>query len=760
VFATLVSVAKNHARLLFAAVLVSVLIGAVYTNSRLPPARSSAAVSSGVVISQVYGGGGNSGATFKNDFIELFNPGNAAVDVSSWSVQYASASGTTWQVTNLCGGGTCTVAPGHYYLVQEAQGAGGAGNLPSPDASGSISMSATAGKVALVNGTTALTGSCPLGASVIDFVGYGTANCFEGGSATGAPGNTTAVLRISGGCTDTDNNNSDFAVGTPNPQNSAAPMISCGVSPSPSPTPTPSPTPPCGVERWSVKTGTDADVGMADLSSTQPTTIATMRSWAAPGTIPLNNRVAPYETTVWTINATLVEYKLESDSDYHIVISDNSGNTMVTEIPYPGCVGPASPFAAGIANARAKFDAVFTPTGSFQFANVPVQITGVGMFDFQHGQTGVAPNGIEIHPILDINIGPIIRFSSSSYPGDEGQPRVDISLTRSGDTTTAASVNFATVDAAGLTNCNVINGTASPRCDYTNTLGTATWAAGDATAKTFSVAIVDDSYAEGNETFTVSLSGASGASLGAQSTATVTITDNDAVNGTNPIDSTNFFVRQQYLDFLGREPDPPGLAGWVNTINNCTGDTTQCDRIHVSQLFFQSEEFQQRGYFVYRFYPVAFGRKPDYAEFVPDLARVSGFLDANQLEAAKVAFIAAFMARTAFANTYNPLNNTPYVDMLLNTAGVTLSSRQAMIDGLNNSTLTRAAVLRQIVESTEVSTKYNHQAYAVMEYFGYLRRQPDAFYLDWIAVLDQSNDPRGMVTGFVNSQEYRQRFGP
>ena len=175
-------------------------------------------------------------------------------------------------------------------------------------------------------------------------------------------------------------------------------------------------------------------------------------------------------------------------------------------------------------------------------------------------------------------------------------------------------------------------------------------------------------------------------------------------------------------------------------------------------------EFQQRGYFVYRFYPVAFGRKPDYGEFVPDLASVSGFLDANQLEAAKVAFIAGFMARPAFVSAYNSLNNTQYVDALLNTAGVTLlpspATRQALIDGLNNATLTRAQVLRQIIESTEVSNKYNHQAYAVMEYFGYLRRQPDGFYLQWIQVLDSTNDPRGMVTGFVTSQEYRNRFGP
>ncbi len=336
---------------------------------------------------------------------------------------------------------------------------------------------------------------------------------------------------------------------------------------------------------------------------------------------------------------------------------------------------------------------------------------------------------------------------------------MNIGVTRSGDTTSSARVTFATIDDAGLQNCNVKNGIASPRCDYENTLGTMIFAPGE-TSKSFSVAIVDDSYAEGHEIFRVNLSNPTGSTLGAPATAMVTIIDNDSSDGPNPIDNTNFFVRQQYLDFLGREPDPPGFNGWVGTINNCSGDTTQCDRIHVSQLFFQSAEFQQRGYFVYRFYPVAFGRKPDYAEFVPDLASVSGFLDNNQLEAAKVQFIADFMARLAFANTYSGLNNQQYVDMLLNTAGVTLSSRQSMIDGLNNSTLTRAQVLRQIVESPEVSTKYNHQAYAVMEYFGYLRRQPDVFYLQWIQVLDATNDSRGMVTGFVNSTEYRQRFGP
>jgi len=232
----------------------------------------------------------------------------------------------------------------------------------------------------------------------------------------------------------------------------------------------------------------------------------------------------------------------------------------------------------------------------------------------------------------------------------------------------------------------------------------------------------------------------------------------------NPIDITTFFVNQHYRDFLNRDPDPPGFNGWVNTINNCAPGDTSCDRVHVSEAFFRSPEFQQRGYFVYRFYPVSFGRKPNFAEFTPDLTSVGGFLTDAQLEAAKVAFANSFVMRPAFANMYNspntPQGNTAYVDALLTTAGVTLSSRQSMIDGLNNGTLTRAQVLRQIVESNEVSTKYFNQAFVVMEYFGYLRRDPDALYLDWITFLNSGASSRTMVSGFVNSLEYRQRFGP
>jgi endonuclease G len=177
---------------------------------------------SDVVISQVYGGGGNSGATYKNDFIELYNRGTATVPLTGWSVQYASSAGTSWQVTTLSG----SIGPGQYYLVQEAVGAGGTLNLPAPvNATGSISMSATAGKVALVAATAALSGGCPAG--VIDFVGFGGANCFEGVAPTPTLANTTAALRNLSGCTDTDNNSADFSVGAPAPRNTATPPHVC-----------------------------------------------------------------------------------------------------------------------------------------------------------------------------------------------------------------------------------------------------------------------------------------------------------------------------------------------------------------------------------------------------------------------------------------------------------------------------------------------------------------------------------------------------
>ncbi|PYS28958.1 MAG: hypothetical protein DMF75_18010 [Acidobacteria bacterium] len=128
----------------------------------------------------------------------------------------------------------------------------------------------------------------------------------------------------------------------------------------------------CGVERWSVKTGTDPDASLVNLSSATGTTISNLSAIPPPSFLPDNNRVQPTETTLWVMNVTLQEYELAYDSDYHMVVTDSAGHTMIAEIPDPGCVGPGSPFAAGIAHARAQFDAMFTATGSFQTANVPV----------------------------------------------------------------------------------------------------------------------------------------------------------------------------------------------------------------------------------------------------------------------------------------------------------------------------------------------------------------------------------------------------
>jgi len=206
-----------------------------------PPARTALAAAllgalaapafaaSSVVISQVYGGGGNSGAKYKNDFIELFNRGETAVDLSGWSVQYASATGSSWQVTKLSG---VQLQPGQYYLVQEAVGAGGTDALPAVDATGSIAMSASAGKVALVAGSTALASASPAAGTFVDLIGFGGANYAEG-TATAVLSNTTGAQRANGGCTDTDNNSSDFSIAAPAPRNTASPLNACGAPAAP-----------------------------------------------------------------------------------------------------------------------------------------------------------------------------------------------------------------------------------------------------------------------------------------------------------------------------------------------------------------------------------------------------------------------------------------------------------------------------------------------------------------------------------------------
>ncbi|MBP6427682.1 MAG: lamin tail domain-containing protein, partial [Bacteroidia bacterium] len=178
-------------------------------------------------ISQVYGAGGNSGATYNRDFVEIFNPTASPITVTNYAVQYASATGSSWQVQAF----SATINPGKYFLIALGSGANGSA-LPTPDVSGGIAMAATAGKLALTSTNTALTGVCPTGGTIVDFVGFGTtANCFEGAGPTPAPSTINSVFRAAGGCTDANSNNTDFSAAAVSPRNSASAASPCFTPP-------------------------------------------------------------------------------------------------------------------------------------------------------------------------------------------------------------------------------------------------------------------------------------------------------------------------------------------------------------------------------------------------------------------------------------------------------------------------------------------------------------------------------------------------
>lgn len=362
-----------------------------------------------------------------------------------------------------------------------------------------------------------------------------------------------------------------------------------------------------------------------------------------------------------------------------------------------------------------------------------------------------------------------VQLSNIAFTVTEGAGFANLTVTRVGDTSRTATVLYSTADRAGLQSCTVLNNKASERCDYSTTAGRLQFGIGQ-TTQSIIIPIVDDALVEGNgETFTVTLSGPVGALLGAATTATITITDNDSSPASqNPIDGVTFFVTQQYIDFLGRPPDPIGLANWTNTLNNCPNsgfgefDNPSCDRVKVSSAFFLSDEFRTRGYFAYKFYEVGFDRRPTYAEFVPDMAQVGGNQSPDSEVISKTAYTDAFVQRQEFKNRYDALSNSAYVDALESNAEVTLTNKAALVDALNTNQKTRAQVLREIVELQSVTDKFFIRAFVAIQYFGYLRRDPDTIgYDNWVTTLtaDPSNF-RHMVFGFIYSTEYRQRFGP
>ncbi len=240
---------------------------------------------------------------------------------------------------------------------------------------------------------------------------------------------------------------------------------------------------------------------------------------------------------------------------------------------------------------------------------------------------------------------------------------------------------------------------------------------------------------------------------------------------TNPLDTPEYFVRQNYLDFLGREPDESGFNFWSDQILACGGDTDCVDRkrTQVSAAYFYSIEFQETGGLVDGLYRASFGRRPSYTEFTPDAAAVAPSLVVNNdgwhtvLENGKAAFVDAFVQRPGFQSVYGNLSNAAYVDALIANTGVAFTSaeRNALVSGLDGG-MTRAAILRAIVEDADFVAAKRNSAFVMMEYFGYLRREPDAVGFDfWLNKLNQFNgnfEQAEMVRSFIVSGEYRDRF--
>jgi glucose/arabinose dehydrogenase len=414
-----------------------------------------------------------------------------------------------------------------------------------------------------------------------------------------------------------------------------------------------------------------------------------------------------------------------------------------------------------------------------------IQISAFG--EDESGNLYVASyGGGDIYPLVDngpalpptVTPTPEIMFGSPSVVVSETTGAASVGVVRTGDTTVDIYVDYATAD-----------GTASARKDYTAARGTFHFAPGE-TLKTFNVLVTNDDTDEADETLTLSLSnfvGSRGA-LEGQPNRVMTIQDDDAATSAdNPIDRSDFFVRQHYLDFLNREPDAPGLQFWVQGIESCGADAgcREVKRVDTSAAFFLSIEFQETGYLVYLLHKAAFGNVPGtpvpvrLADFLRDTQEIGRGVVVGQagwearLESNKRDFINAFVERAAF-NTAYPMGQTPaqFVNALNTNAGLVLTPAEVsdLAARLADGRETRATALRLVAEDANFSSAEFNRAFVLMQYFGYMRRDPDASpdtsfegYNFWLGKLnDNGGDYRKaeLVKAFIESIEYRKRFVP
>ncbi|MDQ3754354.1 MAG: S8 family serine peptidase, partial [Acidobacteriota bacterium] len=354
---------------------------------------------------------------------------------------------------------------------------------------------------------------------------------------------------------------------------------------------------------------------------------------------------------------------------------------------------------------------------------------------------------------------PVVSFSAPSISFGEGSSAsATLTVTRTGDLSGVTSVNYATIDNPAAVRCDdttTAPGVAFARCDYATSVDTITFQPGQDTQQ-IQIPVIDDSHVEPDETFQVSLNNPTGgATLGAIPSVTVTIIDNDVAGAANPVNTTPFFVRQQYLDFLSREPE----AGepWSAILNGCpnpfntdpNSGSASCDRILVSSSFFGSPEFRLKGFYVFIHYRVAFSERfAEYSEIVADMRSVTGQTSEDTV-ARRAQFPISFTGRQEFRSRYDALTQQGFVDALLARYPVSqitapdpanpeggqkvVLTRGELVNRLTNGTLTRAQVLRAIVESDEVSGAEFNRAFVAMQYYGYLRRTPEQpGYDEWL----------------------------
>ncbi|HEY6229846.1 MAG TPA: PQQ-dependent sugar dehydrogenase [Pyrinomonadaceae bacterium] len=487
-------------------------------------------------------------------------------------------------------------------------------------------------------------------------------------------------------------------------------------------------------------------------------------------------QVPPTNSTA-TGTATVVLSPDETSATVSLNFAGLSSTQTAAHIHSPAAVGQNAGVLFGL------------PEG--QLSDVKINPTAAQVQDLKNGlwyinvHSNNFPNG-EIRGQFQTSASAsTVQFAATQMGVGEGERSVSLTVTRAGNTSAAADVSFATVDNPAATNCSATNtGIASARCDYESKQGLLHFDPGQ-TLATFSISIVDDAYAEGApENFSVALSNPSGNGvvLSSPSSMIVTINDNDSANAANPIDNTDFFVRQHYLDFLNREPDPGGFAFWTNEINSCGADAhcIEIKRINVSAAFFLSIEFQESSNFIYRIYKAALGRQPTYAEFAADRSKIP---TADGVPPNKTPLEFDFVSRPEFIAKYPAnLGGLGFIDALLKTvkdqSGVDLTSLRIEflieMDNCNQQVATpdlcRARIVERVADQAAFRRAVFSESFVLMEYFGYLRRNPNdppdadfAGYNFWLNKLNQFNGNfvnAEMVKAFISSIEYRRRFGP